>query len=385
MNVVVFLRSIEEKGKKKVLLPIFFNYFTIFSSIMTILDALYIAGRPFSPLYSILMRTRALLYHRNVLKTTSLPVPVISVGNLTMGGTGKTPTVRMLARLLQQRGYHPAVVSRGYGGTATEPVNVVSTDQEILLSPGEAGDEPYLLASTVPGLPVITGRKRALPCRYACDTLHCDTIILDDGFQHLAVKRDLNLVLFNATTLAGNSRVFPGGELREPVCALRRADAFLLTGLTPSNRKRAEAFAALLESRFSHAPVFTSENTVLGLFSQTGEQLSAETLHRPLFAFSGIAHPERFLSLLAAYNIDLVGSSQFADHVKYCRKDVEEVIARAKQRGAAALVTTRKDMVKISGLKIEFPIYCLEIEAAPSPRFIDFLEDKFFNLPMNRI
>ena len=352
---------------------------------MTILDVLYAAGRPFSPIYGALMRIRAQLYHRNVLKVASLPVPVISVGNLTMGGTGKTPTVRMLARLLQQKGYHPAVVSRGYGGTATKSVNVVSTGREILLSPGEAGDEPYLLASTVPGLPVLTGKKRALPCRYACDQLHCDAIILDDGFQHLAVKRDLDLVLFNATTLAGNSRVFPGGELREPVCALKRADAILLTGLTPANRGRAEAFKALLESRFSHAPVFTSENMVSGLFLQTGEPLSAEKGNQPLFAFSGIAHPGRFLSLLADHNIDVVGCSQFVDHVQYSRKDVEKLVAQAEQCGAAALVTTRKDMVKIAELKIDFPIYCLEIEAKPSPRFLEFLEDKFLNFRSNTV
>jgi len=134
-----------------------------------------------------------------------------------MGGTGKTPCVQFVSRYMQQKGYKVAIVSRGYGGSAHEKVNLVSTGEKPLLSAEEAGDEPRLHADLLPGVTVATGIVRKLTCQYVVDQLNCDAIILDDGFQHLGVQRDINLVLFNSSTLAGNSRVFPGGDLREPV------------------------------------------------------------------------------------------------------------------------------------------------------------------------
>lgn len=342
---------------------------------MTSVNTLFLLGRPLSPLYNLLMRVRALLYARKIFRVNRFPVPVISVGNLTLGGTGKTPTVQMIVKLLQQRGWRPAVVSRGYGGTANETVNVVSTGKEIRLGAIEAGDEPYLLASSIDNLPVLTGRKRALPCRYACEELECDILILDDGFQHLAVQRDIDIVLFNATTLAGNSRVFPGGELREPINALQRADIFLITGITPDNRERAKAFTTVLHNKFKHAPVFTTETHVAGVFSITGKIAEQNELDQPLFAFSGIAHPERFLASLDEQGITITGRTRFTDHAKYCRKDFEDLIGSAKKSGAAGLITTQKDIVKISGFALDFPIYYLAIAATPSRPFVDFFDE----------
>jgi len=187
---------------------------------------LYLLGRPFSPLYSTVMMLRASLYDRHFFRRYKLEAPVISIGNLTMGGTGKTPVVSHLATFLQGQGYRPAIISRGYGGEAGNRVNVVSDGKTIYLDAKQAGDEPRLLAETLPGIPVLTGIVRVLPCRHAIHAMGCNILLLDDGFQHLAVDRDINIVLFSAATLAGNSRVFPGGDLREPVSALRRADVF---------------------------------------------------------------------------------------------------------------------------------------------------------------
>ncbi len=127
----------------------------------------------------------------------------------------------------------------------------MSDGENIILSPTLAGDEPHMLAKSLPGIPVLTGKRRIIPCRYAIDNLQCDVLILDDGFQHIAVKRDIDIVLFDSTTLAGNSRVFPGGPLREPVSALKRCHAFLLTGESITNQERAQKFSNLLQTTVS--------------------------------------------------------------------------------------------------------------------------------------
>ncbi|MHB8151111.1 MAG: tetraacyldisaccharide 4'-kinase, partial [Desulfobulbia bacterium] len=170
------------------------------------------------------------------MKSQRLPVPVISIGNLTLGGTGKTPMVRYVTRLLLDRGVRPAIVSRGYGGKAAGRINIVADRTKTLLPPEMAGDEPFMLAEVLPGVPVLTGSQRARVARHAVEAFGANLIVMDDGFQHLALRRDLDLVLFSARTLLGNGRVFPGGELREPLSALGRAHAFVITGVDASNR-----------------------------------------------------------------------------------------------------------------------------------------------------
>lgn len=204
------------------------------------------------------MKARETMYLKGLKRRYQLPVPVISVGNLTMGGTGKTPVVAYLASLLLEKGFKPAVISRGYGGAAMNKVNVVSDGKAIFLDAAAAGDEPCFLAKSLPGVPILTGIVRILPCRHAIEHLGCDILLLDDGFQHLSVRRDLDLVLFSGAKLAGNSRVFPGGDLREPVSALNRCHGFLLTGITETNRERCTQFSALLQQRFPEKPVFLS-------------------------------------------------------------------------------------------------------------------------------
>jgi tetraacyldisaccharide 4'-kinase len=374
MNVDVFLRIIDKKRKKKVFLPIFLNHFVSTTLIMKPFDLLFLFGRPISPLYSMVMAFRASLYRRNILHVNTLPVPVISVGNLTMGGTGKTPAVQMLAKYLQRKGWRPAVVSRGYRGKADKPVNVVSDGRNILLSAENAGDEPYLLATSIPGLVVLTGKKRIMPCRYACDELGCNIIILDDGFQHLSVDRDVNIVLFNATTLAGNSRVFPGGELREPVSALRRADAFLLTGVTTDNAPRADAFSKLLKDKFNNTPVFTSEISVSGISSIKSEEVVTNINKLKFYAFSGIAHPQRFLDTLTSEGLQICGHTSFKDHASYSSDEVNTLTKKAEAAGATGLITTEKDMVKLQNVTTQLPLFYLILRPTPPQELVEFIE-----------
>jgi len=343
---------------------------------MDILQTMYLLGRPLSPIYGTIMRVREWLYAKNVLTSSPLPVPVISIGNLTMGGSGKTPTVQMLATYLLENGYRPAVVSRGYGGSAKRPVNVVSNGHDILLGPAEAGDEPYMLAVSVPGLCVLTGTRRILPCRYGYKELSCDILLLDDGFQHLAVRRDLNIVLFNATDPAGNGRVFPGGELREPFSALARADALLFTGCTPENRIGAESFAQVVRKHCTHAPIFFSENHNRGLLDINGVAASQPFPHQQFQAFSGIAHPERFKASLQQHGIKITGYDTFKDHAVYTREMMETLAIKARKNGATALVTTEKDWVKLHSFPLSIPLYYLAIRAQASADFYSYVLDR---------
>lgn len=344
-------------------------------------DILFAVGRPFSPIYSLLMLFRERLYRKGVFRQHRLPVPVVSVGNLTMGGTGKTPTVAFIAGYYQSLGYRPAVISRGYGGKATGAVNIVSNGHDLLLDVRQAGDEPFMLARHLPGVPVLTGRKRVHPCRYAIDRLQCNILILDDGFQHLATARDIDLVLFNATTLAGNSRIFPGGELREPVSALKRCSAFLLTGVDSGNRERATRFAQLLQEKWPEKPVFFSSVTRGPLMesSSAGRRVPADPLP-PLYAFCGIAHPERFRTTLESSGVALTGFTAFPDHRPYAPKDIDELLRCAEKTGARGLVTTEKDLVKIEHYATDLPIFSFKTELQAEESFLAFLNA---NLPLS--
>jgi len=335
------------------------------------LSLLFFFGRPLSPFYSALMKAREKLYRAGIFRQHSLPVPVLSLGNLVLGGTGKTPTVKHVAELLLRHGYRPAIVSRGYGGKSKKAVTVVSDCKTVLSSPALAGDEPYMLAKSLPGVPVCTGRRRLAPCRLAIDQFQADVIILDDGFQHLSVKRDLDIVLFDGSVLAGNSRVFPAGPLREPVSALKRCQAFLLTGKNSENSTRVGSFADLLHQRFPDRPVFTSSIKAV-LFAPDGTP-SQDHVSRKFFGFCGIANPSRFKNSLTGLGLDLVSFRPLKDHTPYSQTLVTNLCKKALSCGAANLVTTEKDFVKLNGLELQLPLYVVKIHHEVDQEFDRFL------------
>ena len=324
-------------------------------------------GRPFSPLYSWAMRLREAGYRHGIFRSYRLDVPVVSVGNLTLGGTGKTPMVHYLARLLQQNSFKPAIISRGYGGTANNAVNIVSDGESLLLDAQAAGDEPRLLAEALPSIPVLTGVVRRLPAQRAVD-MGANVLVLDDGFQHLPIVRDVNLVLFSTDRLAGNSRVFPGGDLREPVAALHRATGFVITGVNDANRERAQRFSDLLQSKFPGIPVFFAgyqvDTLVSVLASGAIAPVSAEPAGRKGFGFCGIAHPESFRKTVDEFGLDLVGFQAFADHQRYPGSLVDRLASEAQKAGADFLLTTEKDLVKLSGFAehLPLPLYGLRMQ-----------------------
>ena len=334
------------------------------------LTSLYFLGRPLSPLYSSAMKLRALLYQKRILASHDFDVPVISVGNLTMGGTGKTPMVMYLARFLSEKGFKVAIVSRGYRGEAKGPVNIVSDGSEILMSAQQAGDEPVLLASRLKGTVVATGRNRHQVVEEVIKSFQCDAILLDDGFQHLKMKRDIDLVLFDADHFAGTSRVFPGGELREPVSALQRCDAFVLTGINEHNFERASRCEEVLQERFEGKPVFKVSPVYVQflhyvIFPSSIKKAVVALAEIPenLFAFSGIAGADRFYKMVEQQGIVLKGTKTFRDHHSYQVDDINDLLRLASKAGANGFITTEKDMVKLS-----YP------HQAPLPFYVPIME-----------
>ncbi len=352
---------------------------------------LFALGLVFSPLYAGIMRLRARLYLSGWWRREKMAVPVISVGNLTLGGTGKTPLVLYITRLLQEMGCKPAILSRGYGrrrvpgnvaGSGRHQPLVVADGQQLLQGPETAGDEPVLLARALPGVPVLVGSRRGKSGRYGVEHLGADCLVLDDGFQHLALDRDLDLALFSARDLPFNARVFPGGPLREPWSALTRADGVVITGVTPETQEAVAAFGRLLRSRFPETPCFVGEYRPVGLFdgsSGAAVELAAGK-GRPFYGFAGIAQPESFRQTLEEEGFELAGFQAFADHHPYTAADYRDLVATARRHRVAGLITTEKDLVKLAPFLGDYPLLALRVALFLDKSFDRFVRDRLERL-----
>jgi len=348
------------------------------------LSLLLTLGRPLSPAYSTLMKARAWAYRNGYLSTRRLSCPVISIGNLSLGGTGKTPHVLAIANWLKSRGIRPAVVSRGYGGRAGRGPLVASDGTSVLVSHRDAGDEPVMMAEALSDIPVVVGSDRYAGGRLAVERFGAQAIVLDDGFQHMALFRDVDLVLLPAVNFFG-TRVFPGGDLREPVSALSRATAILLTRAEALSSSDREIGRRELQTMVPGRPVFLSEMRATRCISMKGEVKALEMLaSEPLFAVCALAGPESFFAILEELDTDLRGKAAFPDHYSYKRNDLSKLMAQARKQGARALVTTHKDSVKIKPIWHELavsgeeplPVWMLEIEARPEEGLWNMLEAK---------
>ena len=307
--------------------------------------------RPLAPVYGLVTRLRALAYRRGLLPTHRLPVPVVSVGNLTFGGTGKTPTVVALVRDLVRRGRHPAVLTRGYGRRGREPLLLVGPDCGVPVS--MSGDEPAELVRQLPGVPVAVDADR-IRGGAAALALGADVMVLDDGFQHLRLERDLDLVVLDAGDPWGGNALPPRGRLREPVSALGRASAVLLTKVQPGadvpgiigRVRRLAPGVQILQSRMTPRAVRTPDGT------RQPEVLAG----RRVLAFAGVGRPEGFRALLEAAGAEVVEGRWFPDHHRYGTAELRQLVADAQARDAV-LVTTGKDAVK---LPADLPAWTVE-------------------------
>jgi tetraacyldisaccharide 4'-kinase len=274
-----------------------------------------------------------------------------------MGGTGKTPVTIYLGQLLADM--KPVIVSRGYKSKSTSEVHIVSDGNKIISDVEFSGDEPVLIAESLPGVPVLTSKKRSIAGQYAIDNFQAGIIVLDDGFQHLALSRDLNVVLFKVDSFLGNNRIFPGGDMREPLKALQRADCFMLTCVDEENRERALAIQKALAKRFPAIPTF------LAAYQPSAIMDHSESMHD----ISSLSTQRT----LTRANIDIAGFKVFKDHHGYSGEELKELIRDAKKTGAQGLITTEKDMVKLKHMTCDFPLMALRMSVVPEEGFDRFV------------
>jgi len=316
---------------------------------------LYLASLPYG--WGVSMRT--FLYSSGLLKQRRLPCPVISIGNITVGGTGKTPLVIKMARKLGEKGISIAILSRGYRRKkARDPL--VTDGERILLHPEESGDEAYLIAHRLKGIPVLVGKDRFKNGLMALQKVKIQGFLLDDGFQHLSLYRDLNILLIDSLTGFGNGYLLPRGILREPLSALRRADLFVLTKV--KDKKDSLSLESKLKEIHPRVEIFHSHYEPIEFVNPYGEIKELSFMKgKRVFAFSGIARPETFSSLLEEVGVEIKGELTFPDHHFYSPSDLERIGREA--RGVDFLVTTEKDMVKLIHSHLNsMPLVALRID-----------------------
>ena len=322
---------------------------------------------PLSCLYGVIVRVRLYAYSTGLKTIYRAKVPVVSVGNLTVGGTGKTPMADFLAKWMLRHGIKAAIVSRGYGGEYTDPVMRVMLEGEQATKPANCGDEPFLLARKNPSVPVFVARRRALGVE-AAEEAGAELIILDDGFQHRAVHRDLDIVLLDSERPFGNGHMLPVGQLREPSSSLKRSHLLIMTRTLPDRK----------------SPLITDKPTLLShhKISQSLSTLSGALLPmtdlvgKSCVAFAGIARPEDFFAALKENHLTLKEEIPLADHQVYD----EALLSRLSKscQGADVLITTEKDAVKLAKTNLPIPCYQVGVEMTFSK--MDVLDERLLKL-----
>lgn len=330
--------------------------------------------RASSVLYSWGVCIKLALYRSGVLQQHRLPATVISIGNITVGGTGKTPTAQMMAQMIKDMGHKVVILNRGYRAHWQEEVGLVSDGRKIYMTAYEAGDEAYLLAKTLPGIPVVIGKDRSISGRYAVEKLGAQVIILDDGYQHWQLARDLDIVLIDSLNVFGNTHLLPRGTLREPLSHLDRADVFLLTKTDQATGwsreylrnvlKRYNPDALVAES--IHNPCYFIEIADWYKGIQDKNYPLTDLEGRDVLAFSAIGNPSSFEQTLSDIGLHIVDTVRYPDHHDYGVLEMQSVTERAVAKNAYALVTTAKDAVKIPTEFIysdrDRPLYILGME-----------------------
>ena len=323
-------------------------------------------------LFAFVVSVRYLLYKAGILRRYPLGIQVISIGNVTAGGTGKTPVTELFARTLAAKGRKVAILSRGYRRKEAswwqrmftqviDPPLVVSDGKRVRLDSAVGGDEPYMLASNLPGVAVVVDRDRVKAGRYAIKRLGCDTIILDDGFQYQRLKHSVEVVLVDATNPFGNGNMLPRGILREPVRHLKRADLIFLT------KCRGDVSETIAEIRkynkkaeivkCSHSPKVLKD-----VWSR--EEFPLSWLEgKTVCTLSGIASPKGFENSLRNLGAKVVWCERYADHHRYDPSEILYALNRTADMGSDALVTTEKDAVRFPRFET-VPVKCLYLRIA---------------------
>lgn len=304
----------------------------------------------FSAAYSLALSLRNFCFNSGIFKVRRLGCKVVSIGNITVGGTGKTPMAITVAKVLQSNGLKPAVLSRGYGGKGSG-INIVSDGKNVLCTPEQAGDEPCLMAAILGNVPVLTGPERYAAGSLALGKMDINVLVLDDGFQHRSLHRDINIALVDSARPFGNGFLIPRGPLREKPASLERADLIVLTR-SDSNSVTCEAtlskqFPAKKLMRARHEPecvISHSTDEVLPVSYIAGKKIAA---------FCGIADPESFRAGIAKLGGKVVFFEEFPDHHRYTPENIDYLIGKSRGCSSDLVLTTDKDRIKLG--KTDFP------------------------------
>lgn len=310
------------------------------------------------------IKLREILYKKYFLKSKSLPCPVISIGNITVGGTGKTPMTIYIAELLKNLGYNVAIISRGYKGKAEKTGGVVCDGERICLEPDQAGDEPFMMAKRLKSVPIIVGKNRFKSGILAVKEFNPDVVLLDDGFQHLKLHRDVDLMLLDSKEPFGNTYLFPRGTLRETASAMERGDAVILTRSDVGKSESIDQIKNIVPEK----PIFHSFHVpyiykiVTGSNRQSKDRFKVSSgfgfevfNNTSAVAFSGIARNDDFLQTIESFNCEIRGFSRFPDHHEYTDRELDTIVKSALDLSVDFIFTTEKDYTRIAH-KINWPI-----------------------------
>jgi tetraacyldisaccharide 4'-kinase len=330
--------------------------------------------RGLSYVYGFGARVNLWLYEAGILSRRELDCCVISIGNITVGGTGKTPTAQRVAMMVKNMGYRVVILNRGYRSHWDKPLGVVSDGKKIFMTSYEAGDEAYLMAKMMPGIPVVIGKNRDVTGSYAVDNLHAEVIIMDDGYQHWQLNRDLDIVLVDTLNLFGNGNLLPRGILREPLSHLNRADMFLFTKSDQSSQLTRTSLAENIRQYNTEAPIVESihhakEFVEIADWYKGIQQnpLPLEELKgKKVMVFSAIGNPSSFEQNVSGCNLEILEAIRYPDHHDYGMLEMQYIAERASTLKADALITTGKDAVKIPTEFIYFnrdiPLYVMNMD-----------------------
>ncbi len=331
-----------------------------------------------SRICSVIMRLRRWFYTRGILRSKCLPCRVISVGNVVVGGSGKTPAVVTIARMLEEHTNSIAVLSRGYR-SKTRGATVVSDGRNILLNWAEAGDEPYMLSRSLPGIPVLIGKDRYQTGTMAIHEWGCRIVILDDGFQYLKLARDIDIITVDATRPFGFDHILPRGYLREPLSTLRRADLILLTRVDQCENP--DSVCARLTRIAPSVPVFQTIHKPRFLCSlDTCQRMGLEVIRdKNVLAVCGIANPRSFAETLRSLKPTEVTLLSFPDHHTYPPSSMASIRQRAAELAVDFIVATEKDAPKlrpVAGYEVLSLVMELELVGETVGEFLEIVKQK---------
>ena len=320
-------------------------------------------------IYGSLVAIRNFFYKTNILSTKSLNCKVISIGNITVGGSGKTPTVEYLSNLLQSKGHKVGIISRGYKRKSKSTL-VVTDGKKKPESWKHVGDEPFLLAHKLENIPIVVGISRYKAGSMMIEKFQPDVILIDDGFQHLSLHRDLDIVLVNSKDKRSDHKLIPSGKLREPISNLTKADLIIITKSNihaPSNYliNKIESF---------NRPTIYNELQIDSLLQIKSNKINKldKIANKKVYLFSALGDNESFKKIMGYTDAKIVGHSKYPDHYQYTLDDLNDIEQKATKRNAEFLITTEKDLVKIKPQNRKIDIYTVRMKMIFKP-------DKLFN------